>query len=81
MALWVATGDCFYSLLIKINQMKKYKDRSTSTRLLSNVEGTSYKLIIKFGDNIREKIFKGKDAYKRAVLFQDGVTEMMQSIR
>ncbi len=61
--------------------MKKYKDRSTSTRLLSNVEGTSYKLIIKFGDNIREKIFEGKDAYKRAVKFQDGVTEMMQSIR
>ena len=61
--------------------MKKYKDRSTSTRLLSNPERTSYKLIIKFGDNIREKIFEGKDAYKRAILFQDGVTEMMQSIR
>ena len=61
--------------------MKNYKDRSTSTRLLSNEAGTSYKLIIKFGDNIKEKIFEGKDAYKRAVLFQDNVTEMMQSIR
>ena len=61
--------------------MKSYKDRSTSTRLMTNPEGTSYKLIIKFGDNIREKIFEGKDAYKRAVLFQDGVTKMMQSIR
>ena len=61
--------------------MKHYKDRSTSTRLLSNLEKTSYKLIIKFGDNIREKIFEGKDAYKRAVLFQSGVTEMMKLIK
>jgi len=47
--------------------MKIYKDRSTSTRLLSNAERTSYKLIIKFGDNIREKIFEGKDAYKSII--------------
>jgi len=61
--------------------MKKYKDRTTSTRLMSNSERTSYKLIIKFGDNIREKIFEGKDAYKRATKFQDGISEMMQLIR
>jgi hypothetical protein len=48
---------------------------------MSNSEGTSYKLIIKFGDNIREKIFDGKDAYKRALVFQDGINKMMQSIR
>lgn len=61
--------------------MKSYKDRSTSTRLMTNPEGTSYKLIIKFGDNIREKIFKGKNAYNRAILFQDSVVEMMNTVR
>jgi hypothetical protein len=61
--------------------MKKYKERSTSTRLLTNPERTSYKLIVKFGDNIREKIFEGKDAYKRAITFQNNITEFMKSIR
>ena len=61
--------------------MKSYKDRSTSTRLMTNPEGTSYKLIIKFGDNIREKIFKGKNAYNRAILFQDSIVEMMNTVR
>tara|TARA_R100000742_G_C4272886_1_gene92247 strand:- start:757 stop:954 length:198 start_codon:yes stop_codon:yes gene_type:complete len=58
--------------------MKQYKDRSTSTRLLSNPEGTSYKLIIKYGDNITEKIFDGKNAYNRATTFQNGISEIMR---
>ncbi len=61
--------------------MKSYKDRSTSTRLMTNPEGTSYKLIIKFGDNITEKIFEGTDAYKRAKLFQVNVQEMMTLVK
>ena len=61
--------------------MKSYKDRSTSTRLMTNPEGTSYKLIIKFGDNITEKIFEGRDAYKRARLFQVNVDQMMTLVK
>ncbi len=60
--------------------MKHYKDRTTSTRLMSNPDGTSYKLIIKYGDNIREKIFEGNDAYQRATLFQNGIVDLMKEI-
>lgn len=59
--------------------MKSYKDKSMSTKLMSNSNGTSYKLIIKFGDNIREKIFDGKNAYKRATLFQNSVCDLMNT--
>ena len=58
--------------------MKIYKDRTTSTKLMSNPQGTSYKLIIKYGDNIAEKIFDGKNAYKRATKFQDGICDIMR---
>ena len=60
--------------------MKQYKDKTMSTRLMSTPEGTSYKLIIKFGDNIREKIFDGKNAYKRATLFQNNVSDLMNTV-
>ena len=61
--------------------MKKYKNRSMSTKLMSNPQRTSYKLIVKYGDNIIEKIFDGANAYKRATFFQNNVSDLMQSIK
>tara|TARA_R110000803_G_scaffold34129_7_gene74705 strand:- start:889 stop:1092 length:204 start_codon:yes stop_codon:yes gene_type:complete len=59
-------------------KMTNHIDRKTSTELISNSESTSYKLIIKYGDNIKEKIFDGKNAYKRAITFQSGINEIMK---
>tara|TARA_R100000541_G_scaffold59378_1_gene73174 strand:+ start:3664 stop:3849 length:186 start_codon:yes stop_codon:yes gene_type:complete len=61
--------------------MKHYKDRSISTRLLSNSKETSFKLIIKFGNNFREKIFEGANAYKRAKLFQNNILDFTHLIK
>ena len=58
--------------------MKIYKDRTTSTKLISNQDASSYKLIIKYGDNFAEKIFDGKNAFKRATKFQNGINEIMR---
>ena len=52
-----------------------------STKLMSNPQRTSYKLIVKYGDNIIEKIFDGANAYKRATFFQNNVSDLMQSIK
>ena len=69
------------SKTITIIQMKKYKDRSMSTKLMTNTRRDSYKLIIKYGDNINIKIFDGQNAYERAKYFQDNVVDLMRMIR
>ena len=68
--------------------MKRYKYRNEithpkkeiKTMLLASPLGTSYKFILKYGDNYTEKIFEGKDAYKRAILFQNNFTDFINTL-
>ena len=46
------------------------------TKLMTNQNKSSYKLIILFGDIIKTKIFEGKDAYKRAIQFQKWIVDL-----
>ena len=46
------------------------------TKLMTNQNKSSYKLIILFGDIIKAKIFEGKDAYKRAIQFQKWIVDL-----
>jgi len=59
---------------------KKYKSRSLKTKLISNSKKTSYTLVIKFGNDYIEKTFDGVTAYKKAILFQDNINDLIISI-
>ena len=46
------------------------------TKLMTNQNKSSYKLIILFGDIIKTKIFEGKDAYNRANQYQKWIVDL-----
>ena len=51
--------------------------KQVKTKLLSNPQRTSYKLVILFGDNVKTKIFDGANAKQRAFAFQDQVVNFL----